>query len=119
MKLTAAADYGIRLMNYMVKRPNQLVKRALVAEEVKIPSHFLAKIAQDLSKSGLIEIRQGSSGGFVCAGEEVNFADVIEALSGPIKPCPVSDDEDLLAIYAEINDVVRNIFNHYSVDYGG
>lgn len=119
MKITRAADYGIRFMNYMGKRPNQLVKRAVVAEETGIPSHFLAKIAQDLAKSGLIEIRQGSSGGFVFDGGEVCFADVVEALSGPIAPCPASSDEDLSAIYAEINDEVSSTFRRYSVDYGG
>ncbi len=119
MKITRAADYGIRFMNYMGKCPNQLVKRAVVAEETGIPSHFMAKIAQDLSKSGLIEIRQGSNGGFVSTGGVFTFSDVIEALTGPIVPCPSSSDGNLAEIYAKINDEVSCTFRRYSVDYGG
>ena len=64
MWLTRAAEYAIRCVLYLTQQGRGvLVKRQKIADEADIPSHFLAKIAQDLARAGLIEIRQGS----VCA----------------------------------------------------
>jgi Rrf2 family protein len=61
MRLTRAGEYAVRCMIYLAyKGEGGLVSKQEIAERVEIPSHFLAKIAQDLARAHLIEIRQGS-----------------------------------------------------------
>jgi Rrf2 family protein len=55
-----------------------------IAAEEQIPSHFLAKILQQLVHKGLLCSRKGPGGGFalrVPAGE-IRLLDIVEALDG-------------------------------------
>jgi Rrf2 family protein len=63
-----------------------VVSRQVVAACGDIPSHFLAKIAQQLSKAGIIEILQGARGGYrlIVPPEKLSLLDVIEAIIGEI-----------------------------------
>ena len=68
MRLTRAAEYAIRCIIYLAKQGRGvLASKNDVAERAEIPPHFCAKIAQDLAKAGLIEIRQGARGGLICS----------------------------------------------------
>jgi Rrf2 family protein len=63
-----------------------VVSRQVVADCGAIPSHFLAKIAQQLSRAGIIEILQGARGGYrlLVPPEKLSLLDVIEAIIGEI-----------------------------------
>ena len=63
-----------------------MVSRQIVADSGDIPSHFLAKIAQQLSRAGIIEISQGARGGYrlLVPPEKLSLLDVIEAIIGEI-----------------------------------
>ncbi len=63
-----------------------MVSRQVVADYGDIPSHFLAKIAQQLSRAGIIEILQGARGGYrlLIPPEKLSLLDVIEAIIGEI-----------------------------------
>jgi Rrf2 family protein len=63
-----------------------VVSRQVVADCGDIPSHFLAKIAQQLSRAGIIEISQGARGGYrlLVPPEKLSLLDVIEAIIGEI-----------------------------------
>jgi Rrf2 family protein len=63
-----------------------VVSRQVVADCGDIPSHFLAKIAQQLSRAGIIEILQGARGGYrlLVPPEKLSLLDVIEAIIGEI-----------------------------------
>jgi Rrf2 family protein len=63
-----------------------VVSRQDVAKYGNIPSHFLAKIAQQLSRAGIIEILQGAKGGYrlLISPEDLSLLDVIEAIIGEI-----------------------------------
>jgi Rrf2 family protein len=63
-----------------------VVSRKEIAEATDTPSQFLAKIAQDLSKAGFIEIRQGTKGGFILirSAETITLLDVVESIMGEI-----------------------------------
>lgn len=53
---------------------------------MKIPDQFLSKIAQQLARSGIIEILQGSRGGFrlLRSPSDLTLLDVVEAVMGEI-----------------------------------
>ncbi|MDD3618741.1 MAG: Rrf2 family transcriptional regulator [Desulfobulbaceae bacterium] len=87
MRLTRAAEYAIRCVLYLAKMgPGRLASRKDIAEYAEIPPPFLAKIAQDLARAGLIEIRQGAKGGFVLLKDpkEITLLEVVETMIGEI-----------------------------------
>jgi Rrf2 family protein len=87
MRLTRAAEYAIRCITYLAGQGRGvLASRKDIAERAEIPPHFLAKIAQDLAKAGLIEIRQGAKGGFFLLKDpkEITLLEVVETMIGEI-----------------------------------
>lgn len=87
MRLTRAGEYAIRCVFFMSKHEKGMVLSLNeIAKEMDIPKQFLAKIAQQLSRSGIIEIFQGPKGGFrlLVAPEKLNLLDVVEAVMGEI-----------------------------------
>jgi Rrf2 family protein len=74
-------------MVYLAKRGlGVLTSRQEIATNAEIPKHFLAKIAQDLAKSGFIEIKQGARGGFLLlkAPHQISLLEVVETMIGEI-----------------------------------
>lgn len=87
MRLTRAAEYAIRCITYLAnKGKGTLVSKKDIAEQAEIPPHFLAKIAQDLARAGLIEIKQGAKGGFSLSKDpkDISLLDVVETMIGEI-----------------------------------
>jgi len=88
MRLTRAAEYAIRCILYLSRQgEGPLVSRQEIAQQADIPAHFLAKIAQDLARAGLIEIRQGARGGFALSRppSAINLLEVVETMIGEIQ----------------------------------
>ena len=87
MRLTRASEYAIRCISYLSRIGTGVsVPKKEIAAFSEIPESFLAKIAQDLNKAGLIEIRQGSKGGYVLlkTPEEITLLEVVEIMIGRI-----------------------------------
>lgn len=88
MRLTRAADYAIRCVLYLARLGQGVViSRQEVAQQTDVPAHFLAKIAQELARAGLIEIRQGAKGGFVLSKDPaaISLLEVVEIMIGEIQ----------------------------------
>ena len=87
MRLTRAGEYAVRCVLYLARRGKGVqVSRHEVATRTDIPTHFLAKIAQQLARAGIIEISQGASGGYRLLREpqEITLLMVIETIIGEI-----------------------------------
>jgi Rrf2 family protein len=87
MRLTRAAEYAVRCTIYLSQQGlGVLVKRKAIAETMDIPAQFLSKIAQNLSKAGIIEILQGAHGGLrlIVSPEKLTLLTVVEAEIGEI-----------------------------------
>jgi Rrf2 family iron-sulfur cluster assembly transcriptional regulator len=94
MRLTRGADYGLRGMIYLAQRPlGEVALVKDVANEQSVPESYLAKIFQDLSRSGLMASHRGARGGFSLAREpaEISLREMIEAIEGPIFLLPCLD----------------------------
>jgi len=90
MKLSTRVRYGCRAMVHLALRQTDTpVALELLAHEECIPERYLAKIIQDLRRSGLIRSVRGAHGGYALsrAAETISLLDVWEALEGPF--CPV------------------------------
>lgn len=87
MRLTRAGEYAVRCVLYLARQgKGVLVSRQEVATRADVPTHFLAKIAQQLARSGIIAITQGAAGGYRLLHEpqEITLLAVIEAIIGEI-----------------------------------
>jgi Rrf2 family iron-sulfur cluster assembly transcriptional regulator len=116
MRLTRGADYGLQGMIHLARLPLgdvALVKD--VATERDLPESYLAKIFQDLSRSGLMVSHRGAKGGFSLARDpaEINLRQVIEAIEGPICLLPCLDPRQhcdkvtTCALYETMDSVQR------------
>ena len=87
MRLTKEGEYAVRIVLFLAARADgQAANRKLIAEKMDIPYHFLGKIGPKLAAAGLIEIIQGSKGGYRLnrpAGD-ITLLDVVEAVEGEI-----------------------------------
>ncbi|MGB8657889.1 MAG: Rrf2 family transcriptional regulator [Candidatus Zixiibacteriota bacterium] len=87
MELTRAGDYGIFGVIYLAKQPRgKIVSLAEVSKAENLPEKFLAKIFQNLSRSGLIRSHRGARGGFSLArpAEQITVKELLESVQGPI-----------------------------------
>lgn len=87
MRLTRAGEYAVRCVIYLSRRgKGVLVSRHEIAARGDIPTHFLAKIAQQLARAGIIGILQGARGGYMLliSPGELTLLEVVEAIIGEI-----------------------------------
>lgn len=87
MRLTRAGEYAIRCALYLsYEGMGSVVSKKKIAECMDIPAQFLGKIAQQLARAGIIEIVQGSRGGYrlLIPANELTLLDVVEAVIGEI-----------------------------------
>jgi Rrf2 family protein len=86
LKLTKKADYGLMALKYLAEHPETPALSAKdVADAYGIPAQLLAKILQQLTKSGLLRSHAGMNGGYALAREarEISAYEVILAIDGP------------------------------------
>jgi Rrf2 family protein len=87
MRLTRAGEYAVRCILYLsTKEKDSLVGRREISQAMDIPEQFLGKIAQQLARSGFVEIVQGARGGYrlLKSPSEITLLAVVEAAIGGI-----------------------------------
>jgi Rrf2 family iron-sulfur cluster assembly transcriptional regulator len=85
MIYSRSAEYAIRSFVYLARIPDGKFAMARhIAQEEKIPAHFLAKILQELTRKGLLRSNKGPSGGFSLRvpASQIKLLDLVEALDG-------------------------------------
>ncbi|MCC7496857.1 MAG: Rrf2 family transcriptional regulator [Bryobacterales bacterium] len=101
MIYSRSAEYAIRAFVQLAEVPGgkyAMVKQ--IAEKADIPSHFLAKILQQLARKGFLRSSKGPTGGFALRipAEEISILQIVEAVDG------LADYERCLGGMAECND---------------
>jgi Rrf2 family iron-sulfur cluster assembly transcriptional regulator len=126
MRLTRAGEYAVRCVMCLAKNGRgEVVSRHEVSAYGKIPPHFLAKIAQQLSRAGIIEILQGARGGYrlLVPPEKLSLLDVIESIIGEIflndcvirpESCHASSSCAVNNIWLQARDQLRKTLDQVS-----
>ena len=86
LKLTKKADYGLMALKYLAEHPETAALSAKdIADAYGIPAQLLAKILQQLTKSGLLRSHAGMNGGYALSRDarEISAYEVIHAIDGP------------------------------------
>ena len=92
MMFSTKAEYGIRVMVELARRAGGdggvPVPLAEIAAHDGLPLAYLEHLVARLRKSGLVDSRRGSRGGYMLArpASEITMAEVVEALEGSIAP---------------------------------
>jgi len=85
MIYSRSAEYAIRSLVYLARIPDgKFAMARYIAEEEKLPAHFLAKILQELTRKGLLRSSKGPSGGFSLRvpASQIKLLTLVEALDG-------------------------------------
>ena len=86
MLFSRACEYGIRaVLHLAASNASGPVLVREIAEALRIPSPFLSKVAQLLTRQGLLVSRKGPGGGLSLArsAESITLKQVVEAIDGP------------------------------------
>jgi Rrf2 family transcriptional regulator, iron-sulfur cluster assembly transcription factor len=85
MIYSRSSEYAIRAFVHLAQIPDgQYAMVKNIAEQEDIPSHFLAKILQQLARKGLLRSSKGPTGGFALRMDpgDIRLVDIVEALDG-------------------------------------
>jgi Rrf2 family cysteine metabolism transcriptional repressor len=88
MKLiTKETDYAIRAVIQMAGTGKEYVSSRDIASEQDIPLHFLRRILQGLTKAGLVDSKEGISGGvrLRARAEDIHLDDLVRIFQGDIQ----------------------------------
>lgn len=66
LTITKQSDYGLILLSSAYKRKG-LIKLSELISETDLPQRFLARIAAELVKNGLLISKEGKSGGYLAS----------------------------------------------------
>lgn len=87
-RLSQKSDYGLILLSSLAPRSarGKLTPISTIAKKNKISPKFLAQIAQDLKKAGILTSKEGISGGYTLAksAEQIKLLDVLKVLDGEL-----------------------------------
>lgn len=80
-----SAEYAIRAFVYLAEVPEDDYAMAkVIAEKTDIPSHFLAKILQQLARKGFLRSNKGPRGGFILRrpAADITLLQLVDAIDG-------------------------------------
>jgi Rrf2 family protein len=84
--LTKTAETGIQMLIYMALSPerDQPVPPKVLAGELGHSPSYLAKIAHELARAGLLRAHRGTKGGVILSRppEQVRLLDIVQSLQG-------------------------------------
>ena len=93
MIYSRSAEYAIRaFMHLATVAPGKYAMVKHIAETSDIPTHFLAKILQQLARKGFLRSSKGPTGGFALRkpAEEITMIELVESIDGltDYRRCP-------------------------------
>lgn len=81
--LTQTGEYALRAMVYLARKGEQgYVGVKEIAQATDVPSNYLAKILQQLTRAGVLESQKGFGGGFRVARKlnKITLYDIVQPL---------------------------------------
>ena len=86
-KISMRAEYAVRAVLYLSSRkPGEISLVSEISEAQEIPKTYLAKIMQDLVKSGIARSMRGAGGGFEIDRDPalITVREIVEIIEGPV-----------------------------------
>ena len=85
--LTKNTDYAVRALIYLARNQDEYVSSREISRKDKIPLQYLRRILQDLRKEGVVETKEGISGGhrLKVGPGEIKLTRLIEIFQGTVE----------------------------------
>jgi len=82
ISVSKKVEYGLAFVLYLSRKTGEIVSLRQTAEELDLPYRFLSQVATELGKAGIVESKEGKSGGYRLTDEwrERNIYDLLVAL---------------------------------------
>ena len=91
--ISQTAEYALRAVLHLARSPELSQSTREIATITRVPSPYLSKVMQALSRAGMVHPQRGVHGGFslVRSPEEITIYDVINAVdpNRRIEGCPL------------------------------
>jgi Rrf2 family transcriptional regulator, iron-sulfur cluster assembly transcription factor len=130
--LSNSSRYGIRAVVYLASQPQPVTKTGIkqISKDLSLPTPFLAKILQQLTKHKILSSLKGPHGGFSLLKDpmHITLLDIVNIIDGPetftncimhsgsckcveadIRSCPVHDD------YSKIRSDIISLFSSKTI----
>jgi len=127
MQFTRAEEYGILGVIYLAGQDEgRIVPLSEIADARDVPEKFLAKIFQNLTKTGIVKSHRGVKGGFSLAKdpESITVKLLVEAIQGPYHLIKCLHDKDCCEKYEscpiryvleKAEDRLLEVFESYTI----
>ena len=88
--LSKKCKYAIHALVYMARKPKEKSLIKEIASACHIPKKFLETILLELKQAGILDSKQGKTGGYFLkrTPSDINLAEVIRLLDGAIAAIP-------------------------------
>lgn len=113
-------EYAMRAMAWLALSPDVLVPTTQLAENTKVPPHYLAKVLQQLASANLITGRRGVRGGYKIArpASEITLLEVVRAVAEVhrINTCPLglaNHGSNLCPLHKRIDKAAQAVIDLY------
>ena len=113
-------EYALRAMSWLALSPGALVSTQALAEKTKVPTHYLAKVLQQLSAANLIVGRRGVRGGYKLsrAAKQITLLDVVRSVAEiqRITTCPLgigSHGSQLCSLHRTTDAAAKAVIDIY------
>ena len=95
MRITQEADYAIRFVYILAKKPDTVQGAAQLSQMAATPERYTLKILHKLKHQGIVRSIKGAHGGYrlACEPAELSLKRVIEAIDGEIALSKCMGDE--------------------------
>jgi len=129
VKVSTRGDYASRaLLSLALHHGHGPTSVRDIAERTGLPQPYLEQILLALKGAGLVRSKRGVGGGYVLARdpEEINLAQIVSAVDGPIQAgdfgephtdgaCDHEGQCVLLAIWGDVGDTMRRMLAAWSL----
>jgi Rrf2 family protein len=114
LRFSKKVDYGLIALKYITSRGDGgVVSAREIAEKYYLPPDLLAKILQNLSRSGIIHSQAGSGGGYRMARDpsDVTLKEIVESIDGSMHliGCGKGEAPCILEPHCTIKDTLLNV----------
>ena len=102
-------EYSVAFIGYLSKNREKVISLKETAKSLFLPYRFLGQLATDLKKAGIIESREGKSGGYCLepGWQNKNLFDLLEAIGENKKmvecgECSRSGECKMMKVWAKL-----------------
>lgn len=84
MMFQKTTEHAIRVLIYLAQHPGERLSTLRLHRDLGIPYKYLGRLMHKLAGSGLLEVRQGKTGGYMLASssESIYLKDIVEVVEG-------------------------------------